>query len=220
LRFLPALAMPDAPHRITHQLLQSSIVLRDALQGAAAAHQAPAIAANPAPPKTFMEAYPGMAAALWKVCGAGNDDNTLLMYWVTFTASGGKKQQSLALLESLVHEQALEPDSAQIHQIISNELFKEVYCIHLGSNDPKNLTYGLSPFLMCPRGYFKASLKRKKGNLYSTVHGEGFQASIQDIKELLTPGINIPGSVYQSVNLLVIQLNLANILMYIREWLT
>jgi hypothetical protein len=98
LRYLPALAIPYAPHQITHSLLQSSMVLRDAIQGAAVAQQAPAAIADPALPNTFTEAYPGMAAALRKVCGAGNDDNALPMYWVTFAASGGKKQQSCALL--------------------------------------------------------------------------------------------------------------------------
>jgi hypothetical protein len=173
------------------------MVLRDAIQGAAVAQQAPAAIADPALPKTFTEAYPGIAAALRKVCGAGNDDNALPMYWVTFAASGGKKQQSRALLETLVYDQALEPDSPQVHQLISNEHFKEVYCIHLGLNDPENPTYGLTPFLVCPRGYYKASVKREKANLYSTVHEEGFRASLQDIRELLTPDINLPGTLHQ-----------------------
>jgi hypothetical protein len=197
LRYLLALAIPDVPHQIVHSLLQSSKVLRDAIQGAAVAQQAPAAIADPALPKIFTEAYPGIAAALRKVCGAGNNDNALPMYWVTFAASGGKKQQSRALLETLVYEQALEPDSPKVHQLISNELFEEVYCIHLGLNDPENLTYGLTPFLVCPRGYYKASVKREKANLYSTVHEEGFRASLQDIRELLTPDINLPGTLHQ-----------------------
>jgi hypothetical protein len=105
---LLALAIPDVPHQIEHSLLQSSMVLRNAIQGAAVAQQAPAAIADPALPKTFTEAYPGIAAALRKVCGAGNDDNALPMYWVTFAALGGKKQQSRALLETLVYKQALQ----------------------------------------------------------------------------------------------------------------
>jgi hypothetical protein len=200
LSYLPALAIPDAPHQLTQQLLQSTIVLRDVVQGAAIAHQAQAGVAAQAPPKTFTEAYPGMAAGLRKLCGAGDDDAALPMFWVTFAASGGKKNQCRALLDTLVHERALEPDSAQVHQVVSNECFEEVYNLRLGSKDPENLTLGLTPFLICPRGYHKANSKQEKGKLYATIHSEGFQATISDIRELLTPDINLPDTPYQLVD--------------------
>jgi hypothetical protein len=97
----------------------------------------------------------------------------------------------------LVYERAPEPDSAQVHLLIPKELFEEVYCIHLGLNDPENLTYGLTPFLVCPRGYYKASVKREKANFYSTVHEDRFRASLKDIREPLTPDINLPGTLHQ-----------------------
>lgn len=199
LRYLPALGVPDVNQAITQQLLQSAMVLRDAMEGAAVAQQAQA-AADPAPAKSFTEVYPGMAASLRKLCGAGDEDEALPLFWRTFAAATGKKGQCWPLLEALLNQRALEPDSTQIQQVLTNGFYDCIQNFRIGSTDIDNLTLGLTPFLICPAGYHKASAQRSDGFLFSSVSGDGYVTSLDEVKSLLTPAINIPSNFYQLVD--------------------
>lgn len=199
LRYLPALGVPDLPHHLTQQLLQSTIVLRDALEGAAVAQQqqAQAQVAAPAENKSFSAVYPGMAQGLRKLCGAGNDDELLPTFWKTFAAAGGKKNQCLPALTTLLNQRALEQDSPKIQQVVVNRLYENLQQFCVGSTDVEDLPLGLSPFIVCPAGYYKASEQRAASYYYTSVHGEGCQATLGDIKVLLPADINVPGSFHQ-----------------------
>jgi hypothetical protein len=180
LRYLPALGVPDAPAGITQQLLQSTLVLRDAIQGVAVGQQAPAAEA-----KSFSAAFPGMASSLRKLCGAGEVDDELPMFWRTFAAAGGKKNQCQPLLVALLNQRALEHDSTQIQQVVVNRFYEGLTQFGLGSADVDDLVLGLTPFLVCPAGYHKVGSQRSKSFLYTSVHGDGCMATLDDVRVLV-----------------------------------
>jgi hypothetical protein len=76
LMILPGLAMPVDQDPLGQQILQGTAMIRATIQDHAAAQQAERVTARmeDKSPKTFTEAYWGMAPALRKLCGAGDDD--------------------------------------------------------------------------------------------------------------------------------------------------
>ena len=198
LQYLPALGVPDTQAQASQQLLQSTIVLRDAMQVAADGQQVRA--APDAGASSFTKVFPGMAPCLRKLCGAGDDDELLPLFWRTFAATGGKRNQCSPQLESLINQRALEPDSTQTQQVLGVRLYEGLQQFRVGTNSLEELTYGISPFLICPAGYHKAAAQRAATFLYTSIQGEGCVATLDNVKVLVTTTINVPDNFYQLVD--------------------
>ena len=197
-RYLPALNTPDVNTQATAQLLQSTIALNNAIQATAEAQQVRAPAE--AEPKSFTAVFPGMALCLRKLCGAGEDDDLLPMFWRTFAATGGKKNQCSPLLESLLSQRAMEPDSTQVQQVLTSRIYEGLQQFRVGTTSLEDLTTGLSPFLVCPAGYHKAATQRANIFTYTSMAGDGCVATLDNVRALITTTINVPDNFYQLVD--------------------
>jgi hypothetical protein len=194
-RHLPGLSQVTNPTAMTHQLMQSTTELREVMQLTAAA-QAVRGTEEPAQ-KTFSELYVGVAPSIRKLCGAGDDDAQLPPFWKMLAQVKGKKNQALPQLNAFLAQRAREPDSAQVFPIFPASLYEQVSAFSLGSLDLENITTGLTPFLMCPRGYSKAKGQEDINTQYIMMHGEGGAATLEDIRKLVTATYNVPDNLYQ-----------------------
>jgi hypothetical protein len=148
-------------------------------------------------PKTFIEAYPAMAPALHKLCGATTDEN-LPEFWKIFAAAGEKKNQGFPALQQLMMARVNDDDSAQVRHILPAMLYEYISQFRLGSSDPENISHGLSPFLMFPVGYHKAARQEAINLQYTMVYGEGGIAGLGDVKQILSStAYNIPTSLLE-----------------------
>jgi hypothetical protein len=192
---LPGLSQAVNPTAMTQQLMQSTTELREVMQLTAAA-QAGRGTEEPTP-KAFSDLYVGVAASIRKLCGAGDDDAQLPPFWKMLALVKGKKNQALPQLNALLAQRAREPDSAQVFPIFPASLYEQVSAFSLGSLDLENITTGLTPFLMCPRGYSKAKGQEDINTQYIMMHGEGGAATLDDIRKLVTATYNVPDNLYQ-----------------------
>jgi hypothetical protein len=200
LMILPGLAMPVDQDHLGQQILQGTALIRATIQDHAAAQQAERVTARmeDKSPKTFTEAYRGMAPALRKLCGAGDDDERLPDFWKIFAAVNGKKNQGFPALEQLLTARANENDSSMVQPILPAMLYEYISLFRLGSRDLENISHGLSPFLMCPVGYHKAASQEALNLQYTMVYGEGGVAGLADVKQILSSAAyNIPSDLLQ-----------------------
>lgn len=197
-RLIPALVNPDGQAFLQQQLAQTHYVLQMNLQAQTAAQQVTAAAtASAGAPKSFTEAYPAIAASLRNLCDAGDDDTELPQFWQLFAAAGGKKQQCFPALEQLLSSRANDPTSARVHPILPAKLYENLAQFKLGTPNIDDIHLGLSPFMMCPSGYFRADHQIKTNSMYTMLHADGGAASLTDLQTLFTSTYNLPQDLLQ-----------------------
>ncbi len=197
-RLLPVLVNPDGQIFLQQQLAQTHYAMQLNLQAQTAAQQATTAATTAAgASKSFTEAYPAMAPSLRKLCDAGDDDTELPEFWKLFAAANGKKQQCFPALETLLALRAEDPASAQVYPILPAKLYESLAQFKIGNPNIDEIQLGLSPFMMCPTGYFKADNQMRTNSIYTMLHGEGGTASISELQTLLASTFNLPTDLLQ-----------------------
>jgi hypothetical protein len=199
-RLLPSNNYQDGQGFLQQQLAQTHQAIQTNLQAQTVAHQVAAAASQAATtPKTFTNVYPAIAPSLRKLCDAGDDDTLLPEFWQLFAAAGGKKQQCFPALEALLSARANDPASAHVHPILPAKLYDSLAQFKLGNPNIDEINLGLSPFMMCPSGYFKADSQMKTNAMYTALHSDGGTASLSDLQTLLVSSFNLPGDLLQLI---------------------
>lgn len=195
---LPSLANPQGQMFLQQQLAQTHYALQVNLQAQTAAQQVTATAAVAATaPKSFSQAYPAMAPLLRNLCDAGDDDTELPEFWQLFAAAAGKKQQCFPALEALLAARATDPLSARVLPILPAKLYDNLSQFKVGNPNLDEIQLGLSPFMMCPVGYFKADSQIKTNSMYTSLNADGGTASLSDLQTVLTSSFNLPKDLLQ-----------------------
>jgi hypothetical protein len=199
-RLFPAMSTPEGQVFLQQQLAQTHYAIQTNLQAQTAAHQVVAAASQAAAaPRTFTSVYPAIAPSLRKLCDAGDDDTLLPEFWQLFAAAGGKKQQCFPALEALLSTRANDPSSARVHPILPAKLYDSLAQFKLGNPNIDEINLGLSPFMMCPSGYFKADTQIRTNALYTALHNDGGTASLSDLQTLLVSSFNLPADLLQLI---------------------
>ena len=185
---LPALAVP-APGSVEDQYVATTAVVRQ--EFALARANAEAARAEAKAPKSFTEAFPAQALRLRRLCSVERHD-LLPIFWIEHAATGGKKAQSLSLLQQLVSNRSDDPSSARSHIMVSVALFESVSQFHLGAPDTDDLEEGISPFLICPQYHHLAAGTRYECNNYGMLTSGSGAASMADIQALTASKLKAP----------------------------
>jgi hypothetical protein len=117
-----------------------------------------------------------------------------------YSKAKGKKAQMMAAFTNLVTTRANQPGSSQILPIVTTQLFNQLAHFELGSSDLSIITNGISPFLMCPRGYGKAMQAQKLSREYQMIYNGTGTPSLTDIQRIITDDYNLPDNLYQLVD--------------------
>jgi hypothetical protein len=199
-RLLPTITNPEGQVFLQQQLAQTHYAIQTNLQAQTIAHQVTAAASQAATaPKTFSSIYPANAQSLRKLCDAGDDDENLPEFWKLFAAANGKKQQCFPALEALLTTRANDPTSARVQPILPAKLYDSLAHFKLGNPNIDDINLGLSPFMMCPSGYFKADSQLRTNALYTSLHPDGGTASLADLQTLLVSSFNLPSDLLQLI---------------------
>jgi hypothetical protein len=182
------------------QFAQATYVLRQALQDDRNQDRAErAVAAEAEAVQTaFSVVFPAVAGGIRRLCEAGDDDDQLPAFWKMYALAKGKKAQSMSVFTQLITARANQSDSSQILPVVTTQLFNQIVHFELGSADLSVITNGVSPFLMCPLGYSKATTEQALTQQYLMIHNEsGSTPTLSDVQKLLAPTYNLPDSLHQ-----------------------
>jgi hypothetical protein len=106
----------------------------------------------------------------------------------------------MSVFTQLITARANQPDSSQILPVVTTQLFNQIVHFELGSADLSVITNGVSPFLMCPLGYSKATTEQALTQQYLMIHNEsGSTPTLSDVQKLLAPTYNLPDSLHQQL---------------------
>ena len=199
LRMLLPITMAPAA-ALGPQFAQATMVLRQALQEDRDVDRMDraAVAEAQVNATAFSVVFPAVANSIRRLCEAADDDERLPTFWQMLAAAKGKKAQSMSAFTQLVTARANQPDSTGILPVVTTQLFNQIAHFELGSADLLVITNGISPFIMCPLGYSKASTEHALTQQYLMIHSEtGSNPTLADVQKLLTPTYNLPDSLHQ-----------------------
>lgn len=106
---------------------------------------------------------------------------------------------SLHWSHSLTVGRADDLDSARVHPILPAKLYDSIAQFKLGNTNVDDIPLGLSPFMMCPTGYFRADGQTKTNTLYTMLNADGGTASLSDLQTLLKSSFNLPADLLQLI---------------------
>ena len=138
-----------------------------------------------ATPKSFSEVFPANAAAIRRLCHAGNDDDLLPDFWTFLASDKGKKAAGLAAFINYVTIRSNAEGSSRVLPIVSTPLYTNIAAFELGAADLETITQGVSSFLMCPLGYVKATETHTLTQKYLMLQGGGTSPQLSDIQQLV-----------------------------------
>jgi hypothetical protein len=98
------------------------------------------------------------------------------------------KSSSVSLLTTCAND----PTLARLQPIQPAKLYDSLAHFKLDNPIIDDINLGLSPFMMCPSGYYKADSQMWTNALYTSLHPDGGTASLADLQTLLVSSFNLP----------------------------
>ena len=188
---LPALYIPQQPQPQGLPAAQAAALIGQGLE-AIRAEQREVQEAT----RSFSVQYPASGPPIRRLCLVGDDDNQLPEFWRFLATVKTKKIQGLPALNNLVSSRAGHLESARVHPIISASLYSTIASFELGALDLEDITQGVSPFLMCPRGYRKARTLTKNAQIYMEIHSGTAAPSLSQIEVVASNEYSIPENLH------------------------